>query len=338
MKRVLAALAVSLVLLAGCSSSPSEKAKTLDHVVYVDSVGGAGRDGYAYVARRDGFFEQEGLEVEIQPGSGTGENLKNLISGKAQFSALDGTGGIIAAGKTHSTNKMIMLVHPQTLASIITMDPTIGNFGDLEGRKIAMNAGGVNDLLFPALAKVAGFDASKVTIERTKGVGPLVSALAGCQVAAVSTFLVQQPQIEAAAKQHPCPGWEANASVLPYGNVMSGTIGTAIWASDAIIAKDPDLVKRFQRAMKRGLEFSAKHENFEATAAAVNQSVPGTSIDSALGEIRTVGPYIAQTGPELGTLTRSQVAKVIALLGQNKLLPNPVTPEDVAWPGLVPVI
>lgn len=339
--RALVGTAAAVVLLASCGGqSPNDRAKRLDHVVYVDSVGGLGRDGYAYVALDKGFFEEEGLDVEIQKGSGTGENLKTLISNKAQFAALDGTGGILAAGasKDKPTYKMITLVHRRTLASIITMDPSIASFSDLEGRKVAMNAGGVNQRLFPGLAKLAGFDAKKVDVKLTKGVPALVSALTACQVDAVSTFLVQQAQIEKQAKDHLCAGWDAHARVLPYSTYVSDLIGTAVFASDKVIADKPDLVKRFQRAINRGADFSARTENFAATAESVHRSSPAVSIEDALGEIRSAAPYISPTDSKVGSLTRSQVDKVIALLAQNKLLPNPVTPEDVAWPELVPAI
>lgn len=340
MRRTLAVLGIALVLLTGCSSTPDEKAKALDHVVYVDSVGGLGRDGYAYVARDKGFFEEEGLEVDIRKGSGTGENLKTLISNQAQFAALDGTGGILAAGasKDKPNYKMITLIHRRTLASIITMDPSIASFSDLEGRKVAMNAGGVNQRLFPGLAKLAGFDAKKVDVKLTKGVPALVSALTACQVDAVSTFLVQQAQIEAQTKDHPCDGWDTHARVLPYSTYVSDLIGTAVFASDKVISEKPDLVERFQKAINKGADFSARTENFAATAESVHRSSPAVSIEDALGEIRAAAPYISPTDSKVGSLTRSQVDKVIALLAQNELMPNPVTPEDVAWQGLVPTI
>ena len=56
-----------------------------------------------------------------------------------------------------------MAVHQQNLVSIITLEGSgITQPKDLEGKQVAAATGSVNQLLFPAYAKLAGIDANTV--------------------------------------------------------------------------------------------------------------------------------------------------------------------------------
>ena len=86
-KRVLAmVLAVALVALCavGCSSAKKEEAKEKTKITFVlDWTPNTNHTGL-YVAQENGYFEDEGLEVEIvQPPEDGAEALTG--SGKAQF-------------------------------------------------------------------------------------------------------------------------------------------------------------------------------------------------------------------------------------------------------------
>lgn len=63
----------------GCTTPKSEPAaseKQLDKVTYLTAFGAVGRDAFAWVAQEKGYFKESGLDVTIQLGAATGENLK----------------------------------------------------------------------------------------------------------------------------------------------------------------------------------------------------------------------------------------------------------------------
>src|SRR5690606_17047689 len=58
-------------------------------ITYLTNFGTFGRDAYAWLGQAAGHFADHGLEVDIQPGSGTQENVAELIAGNAHFAAVD---------------------------------------------------------------------------------------------------------------------------------------------------------------------------------------------------------------------------------------------------------
>src|SRR3954463_4512572 len=100
---VAGALAVSLSAAAGCSDDSKDDGdkgtgQSLEKITYLTSFGTFGRDAYAYVAKEKGYFSDAGFDVDIKPGSGTGENIKQIVGGQIQFTPLDLTGLLLAAG------------------------------------------------------------------------------------------------------------------------------------------------------------------------------------------------------------------------------------------------
>ena len=81
-----------------CTSEPGAVGTTTK-VTYLTSFSTFGRDAYAYVAQEKGFFTGAGLEVTINPGSGTVDVLKLVAGGRAHFGVADATGTMITLTK-----------------------------------------------------------------------------------------------------------------------------------------------------------------------------------------------------------------------------------------------
>src|SRR5436190_1190511 len=119
---LVAVLATALIgSAAGCSSSKDEPVAASgsakpDKVTYLTAFGAVGRDAFAWVAQEKGYFKDAGLDVNIQLGAATGENLKGLAAGQAQFANLDLIGAWILAGKgDYKDFRTIAAIHQQTL-------------------------------------------------------------------------------------------------------------------------------------------------------------------------------------------------------------------------------
>jgi len=169
--RAFAATALATALLAaGCGDSDSgdstnDGARPRDKVTYLTSFGTFGRDSYVYLAKDKGFFDEAGIDVEIKPGSGTGDNLKQISSGQAHFTPVDFTGALLQYGKGAARDfTAVAAIQQRTLVAVMSLEGKgISAPKDLEGKKIADPPGSVIGLLFPTYAKLAGVDASKVT-------------------------------------------------------------------------------------------------------------------------------------------------------------------------------
>src|SRR5204863_6589894 len=142
-------------------------------------------------------------------------------------------------------------IHQQTLVSIIALQGggiTVAK--DLEGKKVGMATGSVNQLLFPAYAKLAGVDATKVTIQNAAP-PQLPALLASKKVDALSTFLIGQKGIEKVAG--------GKTVVLPYSKYLPDLVGNGIVTTKDIAKNNPDLAGRFRDAALKGLEYTIRH-------------------------------------------------------------------------------
>jgi NitT/TauT family transport system substrate-binding protein len=332
--RALAAVGLVAVLTAtGCSSSGSTKSgngKTLDKVTYVTAFGAAGRDAFAWVALEKGYFKDAGLDVTIELGAATDANLKLVAANKAQFSNVDLTGAMIQAGKgVYKDFKIIAAVHQQTLVSIMSLDSAkINSPKDLEGKKIGAATGSVNQQLFPAYAKLAGADPTKVTWVGTtpSGIGSL---LAAGKVDALSTFLIGRPTIEKAVGGK-------TVKVLPYSDYLSDLYGNGIITTPTLASKNPDLVKRFRDAALKALKYSIDHP--DEAADILHKAQPATAVAAATGEIKLMTPYVtsASSGVPVGAIDKDRMARAIAILQGVGLIPAGLTPDTLVDFNLTP--
>jgi NitT/TauT family transport system substrate-binding protein len=132
---------VTALAATGCSGGPdganaSTSGQSLEKITYLTSFGTFGRDAYAYVAKEKGYFKDAGFDVDIKPGAGTGDNIKMIVSGQAQFTPIDMTGGLLQMGNGQATGfTAVAGIQQRTMAAIIALDGNgISAPKDLEGK------------------------------------------------------------------------------------------------------------------------------------------------------------------------------------------------------------
>ena len=69
----------------GSNSSP----QNFEPVTYLTAFNTFGRESYAYVALKKGYFKEAGFNVTIQPGTGSVDVMKLLASGSAEYGVVD---------------------------------------------------------------------------------------------------------------------------------------------------------------------------------------------------------------------------------------------------------
>jgi NitT/TauT family transport system substrate-binding protein len=331
----LVALAATVISAAGCGRSASttdpkgNTNKALDRVTYVTAFGAVGRDAFAWVAQEKGFFTEAGLEVTIQLGAAVDQNLSALAAGQAQFAALDFTGAMIQAGNGKFKDfRAIAAIHQQTLVSIVSLEGSkVAQPKDLEGKKVGAATGSVNQLLFPAYARLAGVDPLKVTFVNVPP-PQLPALLASSQVDALSTFLIGRGGIEKAAGK--------KAVIMPYSDYLSDLYGNALVTSATLAGQNPDLVKRFRVAAVKALKWTI--ENPDEAAQILRKAQPAADLAAATGEIKLMTQYVKPTvtNAPIGALDQQRVARAIAILQGSGLIPSGLTPEAVVAFDLTP--
>ncbi|WP_433077921.1 ABC transporter substrate-binding protein [Dactylosporangium sp. CA-052675] len=330
---LVSALAFVMIGAAGCSSdsqpqpAAADAGRAADKVTYLTAFGAVGRDAFAWVAQDKGYFKEAGLDVTIQLGAATGENLKGLASGQAQFANLDLIGAWILAGKgEYKDFRTIAAIHQQTLVSIIALEGSgISAPKDLEGKKLGAATGSVNQLLFPGYAKLAGIDPGKIQWVNAQP-AQLPALLAGGQVQALSTFLIGSKGIEKAAGGK-------KAVVLPYSKYLGDLYGNGIITTAKIAKDNPDLARRFRDACLKALKYTIEHP--DEAAQILKKAQPASDVTAAVGEITLMTPYVS-SGSTIGVMEQERVARAIATLQAAALIPAGLTPDAVVDFSLTP--
>lgn len=303
------------------ATGPAEPAE----VVYQTSFGTFGRDAYAYVAEEQGYFSDAGLEVTIEPGSGSVDVMKLVASGQSQFGVADFSALAITRANEQLPVKAVAAIQQRSLAAIMALAGSgVSDPADLEGRTVGDTPGSTVGVMFPAYANAAGIDADRVEFVPGNPQA-LPQLLAEEQVDAIGQFVVGESLVEEVAQGR-------EVTVLPYGDVLPDLYGIVLLTSDSLAESDPELVRRFSEALLRGLEYTIDNP---AEAAEILQShEPTTDVAVATAEIEAMAPYVAPDRSRLGDIDEDRVARVIEMMGP--AVGAAATPGDLIATDLVP--
>jgi NitT/TauT family transport system substrate-binding protein len=327
--------AVTAAATAACSddTKPSNAASqssggSTGKINYLTSLGAFGRESYAYVAQKKGFFKDAGLDVSITPGNGSGENLKLLAGGQADIVVVDFAALAIAVGEGAVTGlTAFAAVLQRSVAGLMTLEGYgITTPKDLEGKKVGDPSGSISTTLFPIYAKLAGIDASKVTFV-TMQARALPSALASRDVDVIGQFVVGRPTIEATAGGKP-------VVVLPYSEYLTDLYGDTVLASDKLAKEKPDLVKRFRDALLQGLRYAV--DNPDEAGQILAEAVPTAKAPVTAAELKIMASYVRASGTTVGALEEDRVARALAILAGSGTIPQGVKPEQIVSFDLTP--
>ena len=328
-----AALGSTLVT-AGCSSSPSttgnNKSKTPDKVSHATGFGTYAEEAFTWVADAKGFFRDANIEVKIVPGAGGQVNLGMLGSGQVQFTEIDYSGALYRAGNgKFDPFRCVAAMHRQTLICFMAIGGKgIASPTDLVGKTIAIQEGLVHKLLFPAYARLAGFDAG--TVNWINGAPQALPAM----LASGSANAIGQYVTSVAGVQRAAAGKEI--VTLPYSTYLTDLYGSAITTTKKLIDDNPDLVRRYTGAILKGMDYTVK--NPEEAASILKKAVPTTDLNSAVSTLKTLIPYVGpgQNGGAFGAFDPGKVARGTALLQGLGLFQNGFAPEKVVDFSIVP--
>ncbi|MGX9965139.1 ABC transporter substrate-binding protein [Roseomonas sp. F4] len=123
-----------------------------------------GNHGMWALAEDRGIFRREQLAVRMDRGFGSGDALVKVGSGAYDIGFADFSGAVkFNAENPNSRLVMLYPVFDRTAAAIVTMRGRgIEKPQDVQGKSLGAPEGEGSRLLFPAFAKVAGIDTSRV--------------------------------------------------------------------------------------------------------------------------------------------------------------------------------
>jgi len=300
------ALPTAAALAACGDGTPSTGTDTTPtKITYLTNFGVFGRDAYAWLGQTAGHFADHGLEVEIQPGTGTEGNLAALIGGTADFAAIDLAGAAMVHGAIDGATGYVAIaaIHQLPLATVMGRASDIQRPADLAGAKIGITPGAITELLLDPWADLAGVDPH--SFERVPMGGPdLIPALVTRDVDAICQFIPGLPTVENAVGE--------DIIVFPYSDYIDDLYGVGLFTRADLAAENPDLCIRARDAFVAALTHAL--DDPAAAGAALEAAVPETSAEGAAAELEVMAPYCRTTGVPVGALDEVRMSQHLALL------------------------
>lgn len=196
---------------------------------------------YWIMAQEKGFYAEEGLEVEVLEGSGSGNAVKVVGAGRYPIGMADANR--IVAGRVQSVpvTSVMTLFYTSPVLVISLKEKGITKLEDLIGKKVGDSPASANLLLWRAAMTKAGLDYNKVNLialdPKLK-----VPALVSGQVDVIMGQ-TQPADLEA-------EGVHVNAFSLGLDIVADSVI-----VNDTFLKENPDIIRAFLRASLKGVEY-----------------------------------------------------------------------------------
>ena len=245
-KKIWGIFMVSLFLIGLCSPTQAADKVTLNlNWFYV------GDHSPYFVATDKGWYKEEGLDVNIIPGKGSGDVVKKIDVGTAEFGIVDTGVGIVARAQGAKIKVVSMLFDKSPYCMWMWKDAGIKTPKDLVGKKIGAPPGDAQRTIFPALATANGFDPDKVTFVNI-GAEAKQTALAAKQVDVVFDYYSGAPFYYKALGQE-------NVKYMMFADWGVDVYSNALIVTDKYAKENPGIIKRFVKASLRGWEFTLKN-------------------------------------------------------------------------------
>lgn len=274
-----------------------------------------GEYGPIYLAQERGLFAAKGLSVKLGEGAGAPAALGALLQGQEDVVILPGIFAISAIQKGMPI-KLIAIYHAKTPVVIISQpDKPIQTPKDLEGKSIVVSVGETGTSYLGTFAAQNGID-----IEKIKRVQ--VDAQAR-----VNYFLQKQVDLVSVYRSNDLPALEKKTGIkyplvdmAKYGLAVPGL---AAVSSDAIIAKKPDVLRRFLAAVDQGVD-ATKKDPKAASEALLKAWAAGPSLDVVEAQVKaTIDAIEDVPGHSVGWMDAKQITGSLDLLK---------TDEDIGTP------
>jgi putative hydroxymethylpyrimidine transport system substrate-binding protein len=234
-----------------------------------------------YVARQQGYFAAEGLEIKIITPSETSDGLKMAAAGKVDIAVSYEPQTIIAAARGLDVVVFGRLIgHPLTTL-LYLKGKGIEKPTDLEGKKIGYTVPGLMDVLLAAFARLNGirhYEAVNVGFS-------IVQSLAAGKVDAVMGPFKTYETVELAHRGYPTGYFELEKHHIPdYDELVFITSGKNMRKHAAKLAA-------FGKAIQRAIAFI--HKNPEKALKGYFKQIPEADRRTETDAFKLTLPYYA---------------------------------------------
>lgn len=253
MKKKLLLLAAFTVLLAltfiGCKKESDTLTKvTLNEVAH--SIFYAPQ----YVAIQEGYFAEEGIELELVTGFGADKTMTAVVSGDADIGFMGSESTIYAYNEGASDYVVNFAQLTQRAGNFLVARQDMPDFtwSDLKGKNVlGGRKGGMPEMVFEYILKQNGLNpATDLNIDQSIDFGSTAAAFSGGQGDFTVEFEPGATSLEKEGSGHVVASLGMDSGYVPY---------TAYSAKGSFIKKNPEIIQGFTDALQKGMDYVNSH-------------------------------------------------------------------------------
>jgi NitT/TauT family transport system substrate-binding protein len=243
-----------------------------------------------FLGKERGYFDQEGIDLDIQEGRGSGVTVQAVAAGTANFGYADVATMIKAASKGAPVTAVGVALQTSPMSVMGFAERNIRKPADIKGKTVAVTPGDSMSQVWPLFLKKTGLkDSDFKTVSgdaQTK-----LNAVINNQADLLLGYVMDQAiKLQDATHKQVHPIRFADHGV----NMVSSGI---IVQKDFLKAK-PDLVKRFLRAATKSMEEAAKHPEAAVDAMLKANPKSGVKETALVGMKNTAALYKGPDNPK----------------------------------------
>ena len=294
-----------------------------------------GPQAWFFMAQDKGYFKAEGLEVEFDQGEGSAASVPKVASGayQAGFGDINALTDMASKRPADAPVGVYMLYNTPPFTVVVKQDSPIRTPKDLEGKTIGGPANDAALKLFPAFAKIASIDGSKVNITN---MAPNLreQMLMRGQADAVFGYVTTVSFSAKAMGLDPAK----DLRFIRYGDHGMDLYSNTVFFSRSFVRDNPKAVQGFVKALNRAIK-----DVIADPDAAINHVMQREPLlkrevekEKLLFTLRNDmnHPEIARIG--LGDVDRTRLQRAIAIVVEANQLPRAPAPAEVFDSSFLP--
>jgi NitT/TauT family transport system substrate-binding protein len=217
-----------------------------------------------FLGKERGFYEAEGIDLDIQEGRGSAVTVQAVAAGSASFGYVDVPTMIKAAAKGAPVRAVGVALQVSPMAVMGFTEKNVKTAKDIVGKTVAMTPGDSMSQIWPLFLKKAGLEESQFKTVSGDAQTKLNAVINGQADVLLGYVMDQNIKLQDATHKQ--------VQIVRFADYGVNLISSGIVASKDTIASKGDLVKRFMRASTRALEETEKDP--QAAVAATLKAQP----------------------------------------------------------------
>lgn len=251
-KCLLAAVLISAIVITSCTGCKKSNSKLTKVTMY--EVAHSIFYAPQYVAIENGYFEEEGIDLELVNGFGADKVMSAMVAGEADIGFMGAEASVYLYSEGASNYAVNFAQLTQRAGNFLVAREPIDSFSwdMLKGTNVlGGRKGGMPEMVFEYILNKNGIDPfTDLSIDQSIDFGSTAAAFSGGQGDFTIEFEPSATALETAGEGYVVASLGVDSGYVPY---------TSYSTTKEYMAKNEDIIQGFTNALQKGMDYVATH-------------------------------------------------------------------------------